>query len=146
MGEGFVFFEEGHNFFIQGVFAGDNDFRGVNEVAVLFDTEVQVRACGYARSAHVADNLSLFDFGAVFESFGKAGHVGVLGFEACDVFYLDSIAVAAAPAYFGNGAVAHGFDGCTCGGSVVHALVGSICFIDGVEAVHGVAGADAGKG
>src|SRR5690606_29980978 len=102
-------------------------------------------AGGASGGADFSDQISARDARAVFESFGDAGEVGVVGFEAAAVADGDEVSVGALPAGVGDDAIGHGLDGCAGGCAVIDALVLARTAQDRVRAAAKAAG-DAGKG
>ncbi len=106
---------------------------------------MQVWAGGAAGGTDFSDEIATGDASAVFEFFGDAGKVSVVGFVAAGVADCDEVSVGAFPAGVGDDAVGDCLYGSAGRGAVIDALVIAVTAEYGVDASAKSAG-DAGDG
>lgn len=115
-----------------GLCGGELLFAMVHLLAVLPETEADVRPSGKPRAAHIADDVALAHALSGPDARGELGHVQVLGLIDAVVPDLDIVAIATGILGLGDSAITNGHDG----GSVWGGIVGSEVRAHGLE--HGM--------
>ena len=86
-------FESGHFLGRDRICRQHFELQWIDELAVLFHPEVQMRPCGVSGAAYISDDLALFDLGALPARLGVFAHVVVDGLVAVAVLDLDIFAL-----------------------------------------------------